>query len=67
MSEQNTSGFYKAQTDEGGTILIYGPNGVFSSEYDLVRELHTTYEYPIGGWYWFDSEQEAKQFFSITD
>jgi hypothetical protein len=26
-----------------------------------------TYQYPIQGWYWFDTLEEAKTFFNIQD
>lgn len=60
---EDTSGFYKFQDNQ----LIYGPNGVINSEYDLLKESHLNYNYPIDGWYWFYSEQEAKTFFNIKD
>ena len=58
---EDTSGFYKNDNN----ILLYGPNGVMSSEYDLLKENHLNYEYPVDGWYWFDSEENARQFFNI--
>ena len=56
-----TKGFYKLEN--GG--LMYAPDSVLSSNYVIVDEDHLTYTYPIDGWYWFDSEEEAKQFFKI--
>ena len=38
---------------------------VCSPDYVLFSEDHLTYTYPIDGWYWFDSEEEAKKFFKI--
>lgn len=58
----DTSGFYK--NDNG--ILLYGPNFVLNVDYELHRETYTTAEYPVDGWYWFDSEDEAYNFFGIT-
>jgi len=60
----NTSGFYKV--DPSG-IVIYGLNYVFGpyDQYKLLREEKDTYTYPIDGWYWFDTEQEAYEFFQI--
>lgn len=60
---EDTSGFYKL--DDG--LLLYGPNCVSAAEYELVRETHENYQYPIYGWYWFDSEEEAKAFFKLND
>ena len=60
----NTPGFYKV--DPSG-IVIYGPNYVFGpyDQYKLLREEKDAYTYPIDGWYWFDTEQEAYEFFQI--
>lgn len=61
---EDTSGFYKIQNDYN-IILLYGNNCVFNSEYDLLKEKHLDYDYPIDGWYWFDSEEEARLFFNL--
>jgi hypothetical protein len=29
----------------------------------LIASEHATYEYPVDGWYWFDSEEDAREFF----
>ena len=50
-------GFYK--NDNGQ--LLYGPNIVEGNGYVLVKENHDQYQYPIDGWYWFETEEEAKQ------
>lgn len=59
-----TAGFYF--NDNGYVICglnhVYGPYGQFH----LVKEDKDTYTYPIGGWYWFDSEEEAYNFFGLT-
>lgn len=61
---ENTSGFYK---NDGG--LLYGPNFVLGpyGAYELRKETRDEHTYPIDGWYWFDSEAEAKTFFGIVD
>ena len=51
----DTSGFYK---NDNGTIL-FGPNFVLNANYELRRETHDQHNYPIDGWFWFDTEQEA--------
>lgn len=56
----DTSGFYKLDG-----ILLYGPNYVLNSDYDLRRENKDYYSYPIYGWYWFDSEQAAYLHFGL--
>jgi hypothetical protein len=59
----NTSGFYK---NESG-LLLFGPNGVTSCDYDLQRETRDQYTYPVDGWYWFDSEEQAREFFGLPE
>jgi len=61
MEENNTAGFYK--NDHGD--LLYGPNFVISSWYDLRKETKDNHQYPIDGWYWFDSEELARDFFNL--
>jgi hypothetical protein len=56
----DTSGFYKLDG-----ILLYGPNYVLNAQYELHRELKDQYEYPVDGWYWFDSEEDARTFFNL--
>jgi hypothetical protein len=53
----DTSGFYKL--DEGQ--LLYGPNFVSNANFELNRESKAEHTYPVDGWYWFDSESEAKK------
>jgi hypothetical protein len=57
---EDTSGFYK--TDGG---LLFGPNFVLNANYELTRETHEQHVYPVDGWYWFDSEDQARQFFNL--
>ena len=56
-----TQGFYKKEKDN----LLYAQNSVLNSEYQLFKELKDEYNYPIDGWYWFDSEDDVYVFFSI--
>lgn len=60
----DTAGFYKL--DPGGDIL-YGPNFVYGpyGSFNLYRDEHDTYTYPIDGWYWFDTKEEAYTFFGV--
>lgn len=51
----DTSGFYKQENGE----LLYGPNFVLNKNYELRRETHEQHNYPVDGWFWFDSELEA--------
>jgi hypothetical protein len=55
--KEDSSGFYKR--DPGG-ILLFGRYFVLNKEYHLMRENHNEYEYPMDGWSWFDSEDEAR-------
>ena len=57
----NTQGFYK--NDDG--MVLHGPTMVSNTNYVLNDDLKDTYTYPIDGWYWFDTEQEAYEFFQI--
>lgn len=54
---EDTSGFYKI--NEIGN-LMYGPNFVCNADYKLTRETKDQNIYPIDGWFWFNSESEAK-------
>jgi len=53
----NTSGFYK---NDNGTLL-YGPNFVLNKNYELRAENKDQYTYPIDGWYWFESQEQANE------
>lgn len=55
------SGFYK--NDEGE--LLHGANFVDAGSFLLKRETKDQHTYPTGGWYWFDSEEEAYSFFGL--
>lgn len=56
----DTSGFYK---HDG--VVLYGPNFVINANYELRRETRDQHTYPTDGWYWFDSEEEAYNFFGV--
>lgn len=58
----DTAGFYKLDG-----MLLYGPNFVLNANYELRRETHDQHEYPIDGWYWFDTAQEARAFFGLPE
>jgi hypothetical protein len=51
----DTSGFYKKE-DSG---LLYG-TVVLNANYELRRDTHEQNTYPIDGWYWFNSKEEAE-------
>jgi len=54
----NTSGFYKIDTES--LEILYAPNAVYGPGFTLLKEKYNEYNYPIDGWTWFDSEDEAK-------
>ena len=56
-----TSGFYKNDNGE----LLYAPNYAININYELYKEQHNDYQYPIDGWYWFDNDDAAYLFFNI--
>jgi hypothetical protein len=58
QNEETTSGFYKR--DPGG-ILLFGRYFVLNANYHLKRDEHATYTYPIDGWSWYESEDEARK------
>lgn len=53
-------GFYKVDGD-----LIYGPNFVLHADYELRKETKDEHTYPVDGWYWFDTEEEARAYFEL--
>ena len=55
------SGFYKNENEQ----ILYGPNYVLNMDYELYKESKNENIYPVDGWYWFDSEEEAYEFFGI--
>lgn len=57
----DTSGFYKNYSG----YLVHGPTCISNKDYELKREKKGEYQYPVDGWFWFDSEKEAKTFFNL--
>ena len=35
--------------------------------YELRQEFKDKYQYPVDGWVWFDTEEEARIFFNCPD
>ena len=54
-------GFYKKDI----TRLLFAPNFVRGEDYSLVKEDKDTYQYPVNGWHWFNTENEARTFFTL--
>lgn len=49
------AGFYKKQEE----TLLYAPNIVEGDGYVLIIQEADQYEYPIDGWHWFETKEEA--------
>jgi hypothetical protein len=54
-------GFYTKTNGE----LIYGRRFIYAPTYKLTKNLKDTYQYPVHGWRWFDSLEDACLFFDI--
>lgn len=46
--------------------LIIGDNFVYAPTFTLTKETKDEFMYPIEGWYWFETIEEANEFFGIT-
>lgn len=53
-----TSGFYKVDPD--GETLLFGRFYVLNAAYELHRHLKDSYTYPVDGWSWHESEEQAR-------
>ena len=51
--------FKKEETD-----ILQAPNFVMGPDFELKAEEKDTYTYPVDGWYWFDTLDEAILAFS---
>lgn len=60
----DTSGFYSLDTDN--MRLLWGTNGVSWSGCDLLRQFKDDYTYPVNGWYWCNSREEANTLFGLN-
>lgn len=54
-------GFYKHVAN----TLAYGATFIHSPNYELRVEQKDTYTFPVDGWYWFDTLEEACSFFNL--
>lgn len=55
------AGFYKKDINQ----LFYAPEVVNGENYTLRKRLKDSYTFPVHGWYWFDNEIEARDFFDL--
>lgn len=51
--------FYKRDVNE----ILSAPNFVKGPEFELLAEQRADYTYPVDGWYWFDTFDQAVSFF----
>ena len=57
--------FYRI--DQDGIFMRAG-KFVYAPTYTLLAEDHATYTYPTeGGWYWFETTEEARTFFGLDE
>jgi hypothetical protein len=61
MIQDRGEGFYK--NDDGD--LLHGQNYIMAGSYNLFASEKDNYQYPIHGWYWFENEQTAREFFNL--
>jgi hypothetical protein len=57
-----SDGFYKVNN----TSLLFAKNSILGPSISLSRTDKDTYEYPIDGWYWFDTLEDAVSFFNLN-
>lgn len=60
---EDSSGFFKKLNNE----IVRAENFVYSPTAELLREQKDSYQYPVDGWYWFDSFDQAVQFFATPE
>jgi len=53
--------FYK----NNNGVIFEAHNFVLSKNYELKKEYYQEYKYPIDGWYWMDTSDDAYSFFGI--
>jgi hypothetical protein len=51
-----TAGFYKLE----GAVVLYSPTVTVGPGYMLVADERHEYTEPIDGWWWYNSEEEAR-------
>lgn len=56
------AGFYRVDDENN---LLYAPTAVYAPDYTLLAAERFNYTYPINGWYWFESYEQAVAQWSI--
>lgn len=52
--------FYKLDGE-----LLEAPTAIESMDFALYAEFYEQYSYPVFGWYWFNTREEALAFFDL--
>jgi hypothetical protein len=64
MTEIIAAGFYKRE--EEATTLLFAPNAVYMPDnISLLAEQKTEYQYPVNGWSWFDTKEQAYAYYGL--
>jgi hypothetical protein len=58
----NTQGFYKYQDGQ----IFHAPTFVEGTGILLLASEKDTYQYPVDGWIWAESEDEALNYFGVS-
>ena len=60
--------FYKVEGITSGEeyILYVGENTVQAPGFTLLAEDKDSYTYPVDGWYWYDTDEDASLALGIT-
>jgi len=58
-------GFYKSNEEK--TALFYAPNAVHSRDYSLIASDKASYQYPVEGWTWYESKEDALAAEGVTE
>ena len=53
--------FYKLDNEE----ILEAPNGVYTPTNIITKDNYKDFNYPVEGWYWFDTIEEAYSFYGI--
>lgn len=65
----DTSGFYKfqkgSQEQNITDSMLYAKTTVLLSDRYLTTDKKDTYQYPVDGWMWFKSEEDAQIMFRM--
>lgn len=58
----NTAGFYKFEEQ----LLRFAPNAVYAPNFTLFISERETYTYPVAGWLYFNTTEEAEAYFQLN-